>query len=319
MSFFDWWQSQIRVIPDSRIYFQESVELILSFFCFCFFKPIVFFYLNRLEVCKHRSFSQLIMFSLFVFFVRLSLLLFEIFFFRIEFKTPLLLLVSGTHTHTVGGGISRIEVRLSYVCSWKMPQCKWPDDTRTISLSADDIEIKYSCNAIVWCSHFHVWCKPFVRYRIPKQSLLHFFGITSIDFTEIGKICTVLHTANQIISLDFVSMCFFWSWLLLKNRIYKCSFVFFLFEKRRFLSVYLLILHWIFYHTFRKYRCVLRARAADYNWMICWNWRLLHGWAINCSSLRRANLRRLNRCIKVKRRIHALGFMSVVFNRSTIR
>lgn len=52
------------------------------------------------------------MFSLFVFFVRLSLLLFEIFFFRIEFKTPLLLLVSGTHTHTVGG--EYLELRYGY-------------------------------------------------------------------------------------------------------------------------------------------------------------------------------------------------------------
>lgn len=318
MSFFDWWQSQIRVIPDSRIYFQESVELILSFFCFCFFKPIVFAFKQT------RSMQTPIVFSIDnVFFVCLfcsSIFAFVWIFFLSNWVQNTAIVIGFRHSYTHRwGGISRIEVRLSYVCSWKMPQCKWPDDTRTISLSADDIEIKYSCNAIVWCSHFHVWCKPFVRYRIPKQSLLHFFGITSIDFTEIGKICTVLHTANQIISLDFVSMFFFWSWLLLKNRIYKCSFVFFLFEKRRFLSVYLLILHWIFYHTFRKYRCVLRARAADYNWMICWNWRLLHGWAINCSSLRRANLRRLNRCIKVKRRIHALGFMSVVFNRSTIR
>lgn len=62
-------------------------------------------------------------------------------------------------------------------------QCITSDGIQTISLSDDDIEIKYSCNSIVWCNHFHVWCKLFVRYRIPKQSLLHLFGITSIVHT----------------------------------------------------------------------------------------------------------------------------------------
>lgn len=39
--------------------------------------------------------------------------------------------------------------------------------------------MRYSCRVMVWCSHFHVWCKILVRYRIPRQSLLNFFGITS--------------------------------------------------------------------------------------------------------------------------------------------
>lgn len=72
----------------------------------------------------------------------------------------------------------------------------------TMSLSADDFEVKYSCNAIVWCSHFHVWCKLFVRERIPKQSLLHLFGIT-----------LTIHK-NEENSVVVLSMLFLWMFLL---------------------------------------------------------------------------------------------------------
>lgn len=32
------------------------------------------------------------------------------------------------------------------------------------------MEMRYSCRAMVWCSHFHVWSRVLMRYRIPRQS-----------------------------------------------------------------------------------------------------------------------------------------------------
>lgn len=107
MSFFDWWQSQIRVIPDSRIYFQESVELILSFFCFCFFKPIVFFLFKQT-----RSMQTPIVFSIDnVFFVCLfcsSIFAFVWNFFLSNWvqNTAIVIGFRHSYTHRWGGNIS---------------------------------------------------------------------------------------------------------------------------------------------------------------------------------------------------------------------
>uniref|UniRef100_A0A2M4CDH2 Putative secreted protein n=1 Tax=Anopheles marajoara TaxID=58244 RepID=A0A2M4CDH2_9DIPT len=37
--------------------------------------------------------------------------------------------------------------------------------------------MRYSCRAMVWCSHFQVWCSALMRYRIPTQSREHLMGI----------------------------------------------------------------------------------------------------------------------------------------------
>uniref|UniRef100_A0A2M4B0Q9 Putative secreted protein n=1 Tax=Anopheles triannulatus TaxID=58253 RepID=A0A2M4B0Q9_9DIPT len=37
--------------------------------------------------------------------------------------------------------------------------------------------MRYSCRAMVWCSHFQVWCSALMRYRIPTQSRVHLMGI----------------------------------------------------------------------------------------------------------------------------------------------
>lgn len=58
------------------------------------------------------------------------------------------------------------------------PCCSgWCDFRLALFVSAALIEIRYSCRAIVWCSHFQVWCSELMRYRIPTQSRLQLKGI----------------------------------------------------------------------------------------------------------------------------------------------
>lgn len=42
------------------------------------------------------------------------------------------------------------------------------------ALKASDSEVdrdtRNSCSAIVWCSHFQVWCRELILYLMPKQS-----------------------------------------------------------------------------------------------------------------------------------------------------
>lgn len=149
----------------------------------------------------------------------------------------------------------------------ELNQCINAAGAWTLSLSDDDIEIRYSCNSMVWCSHFHVWCKLFVRYRIPKQSLLHLFGITSIVHVEKenqdGSIAIVSSQKKQKFYLVFESLKIFVGFSRFRSITCTCT-------CRCSLSLSVLV----------KRGNELRDRTDASNWMVCSYTQLLHSWLI---------------------------------------